>query len=144
VKFAGEFDRPVDDKGRLVLPSRLREGLGGQQTLITDLGDRLAIWPEASFEVYVDGLKDALRDQFEGAELNEAIDLLWASAQPIRPDSQGRIVIPESLLGDEFRGQTVWVCGNDNRIDVWSDAAWSAKKERGRSSLTAAIAEYVQ
>jgi MraZ protein len=143
VKFAGQFERPVDDKGRLVLPSRLREGLGGQQTLITDLGDRLAIWPEAAFESYVDGLKNALRGEISGAELNEATGFLWASAQPIRPDSQGRIVIPDDLLTAEMRGQSIWVCGNDHRIDLWTQANWAEHKERGRGHVTTAIAGYV-
>jgi len=145
LKLAGQFERSLDDKGRVVLPSRLRDGLPGDHVLITDFGDRLSIWPEDAFDSFVDKLTADLQARAEvgdidDAEINEALDYIWASAQPLKPDQQGRIVIPEELLTDELRGAEVVMTGNKDHIDVFPAAQYRARRAAVRPKVADAIA----
>ena len=144
--FAGQFERTLDEKGRVVLPSRLRDGLVGGQVLISDFGDRLSIWPEDAFEQFVDDLTDDLQsrveaEDIEDEDINETLDYLWASAQPIKPDAQGRIVIPDDLLTDDLRGSDVVIAGNREHIDVFPAADYRAKREAARPKVADALAK---
>lgn len=144
--FAGQFERTLDEKGRVVLPSRLRDGLAGGQVLISDFGDRLSIWPADAFEEFVDGLTDDLQSRveeggIEDEDINETLDYLWASAQPIKPDAQGRIVVPDELLTDELRGSEVVIAGNREHIDVFPAAEYYAKHEAARPKVADALAK---
>ena len=145
MKFAGQFERSLDDKGRVVLPSRLRDGLPNDHVLITDMGDRLSIWPEDAFDAFVEKLTADLQGRaeagdIEDADINDALDYLWASAQPVKPDSQGRIVIPEELLTDELRGADVVMAGNKDHIDVFPASRFKARRAEVRPKVADAIA----
>ena len=143
--FAGQFERTLDDKGRVVLPSRLRDGLAGAQVLITDLGDRLGIWPEEAYDLFVEQLSRDLQERaeqglIERADVNEAIDALWFNAHPIKPDAQGRVVIPDELLTDELRGSEVVMAGNKDHIDLYPAAEFRARKAASRPKVADVIA----
>lgn len=147
MQFAGQFERTLDDKGRVVLPARLRDGLAGGQVLISDGGDRLSIWPADEFERFVDDLTEDLQLQVEqgamdDSDINETLDYLWASAQPIKPDAQGRIVIPDELLSDELRGSDIVITGARERIDLFTAADYFAKHTAAKPKVAVAVSKH--
>jgi len=145
VYFAGQFERTLDEKGRVVLPSRLRDGLADGQVLISEFGDRLSIWPADAFETFVDDLTDDLYNQADEGSMaledaNLAIERLWATAEIIKPDAQGRIVVPDQLLTDALRGANVVIAGNRDHIDVFPASEYQERSEAARPKVTAALA----
>lgn len=147
MQLSGQFERTLDDKGRVVLPARLRELLEGHKLLITDFGDRLSIWPTAEFERFVDDLTEDLlakvdEGELDDVELNDTIEFLWAGAQPIRPDQQGRMVLPEELLTDDLRGADVVLVGARDHINVFPASAFHEKKQAMRSRVAGNVARH--
>jgi len=144
VQFAGQFERTLDDKGRVVLPARLREGLDDGRALITDFGNRLCIWPADEFARYVDDLTEDLQakveqGEFDDAYVNETIEFLWESAQPIKADTQGRIVVPDELLTDELRGSDVVVTGARDRIYIYPAGEYRARHTAAKPKVAVAV-----
>ncbi|HMQ28830.1 MAG TPA: hypothetical protein PKA98_22780 [Acidimicrobiales bacterium] len=147
MQLSGQFERTLDDKGRVVLPARLRELLEGHKILITDFGDRLSIWPTDEFERFVDDLTEDLlakvdAGELDDVELNDTIEFLWAGAQPIKPDQQGRMVIPEELLTDEIRGAEVVLVGARDHINVFPAAAFYEKQRSMRPHVAGNVARH--
>jgi MraZ protein len=147
VQLSGQFERTLDDKGRVVLPSRLRELLAGQSILITDVGDRLSIWPTDEFGRFVDDLTEDLlakvdAGEIDDAELNETLEFLWAGAQPIKADQQGRMVIPEELLTEELRGADVVLVGARDHINVFPASEYFARKQAVRPKVAGNVSMY--
>jgi MraZ protein len=133
--FVGTYERPLDDKGRFVLPAALRTPLGGGGMMAAWDGC-LGIWPERAFEAFVGELVDAGHLGSSGRRR-----LMW-SAQTVSPDKQGRIGIPERLksaLGVD--GQVV-VTGNWDRIEIWEPEAWAAAEAAGDEELVDAVREH--
>lgn len=147
MQFAGQFERTLDDKGRVVLPARLREGLDDGRALISDFGDRLSIWPADEFERFVDDLTEDLQAKVEvgemdDAEINETLEFLWASAQPIKADAQGRIVVPDELLTDELRGSDVVITGARDRIYIYAAAEYYARHTAAKPKVAVAVSQH--
>ncbi len=147
MQLSGQFERTLDDKGRVVLPARLRELLEGHKILITDFGDRLSIWPTHEFERFVDDLTEDLlakvdAGELDDVELNDTIEFLWAGAQPVKPDQQGRMVIPEELLTDELRGADVVLVGARDHINVFPAAEYFARKQAVRPKVASNVSMY--
>jgi MraZ protein len=116
----------LDDKGRVVLPSKFRNLLAG--------GCVVAKGQDACLYVYtMEGWaeKAAQISELPGTD-RKARDFaraLFGGAKDQEPDKQGRIVIPEGLLEYASLEKDVTVVGVANHIEIWSTTAWQAISE---------------
>ncbi|HOB28161.1 MAG: division/cell wall cluster transcriptional repressor MraZ [Dethiobacteria bacterium] len=119
--FTGEYQHTLDNKGRVIIPARLREGLG-ESFIITRGLDRcifvyhLDEW--ARIEQKVKELPLTRRDARAFSRY------LFSGAAEVEIDRQGRVLIPQSLR--EYAGieKEVMIIGVSNRVEVWSEEAW--------------------
>ncbi|MFY9411362.1 MAG: division/cell wall cluster transcriptional repressor MraZ, partial [Dethiobacteria bacterium] len=92
--FTGEYQHTLDNKGRVIIPARLREGLG-ESFIITRGLDRcifvyhLDEW--ARIEQKVKELPLTRRDARAFSRY------LFSGAAEVEIDRQGRVLIPQSL-----------------------------------------------
>lgn len=130
--FLGEYTPTLDNKGRLILPARIREQL--DTAVLTSEVDRcLALWPPPEFEQRARELQEQARHD---ATSHDRARYFWAGAQEVTPDNQGRIAIPQSLR--DFAGLSagpVAVTGSFDHVEIRSPAAWQEKKRRGEEAL---------
>ena len=133
--FVGQFEHVLDDKGRLVLPpsyrSRLSEGgvLGKYENC-------LALWTSGAFEEFV----MRLRQRVEAREVRaSALRAAHASADEVRPDSQGRITISQRLREYAELDRDVVLAGNYDHIELWSKDRWAELSEDADASLAEAV-----
>lgn len=117
--FVGAFERQVDDKGRLALPSRFRVGFAEQCYLAKGAGKCVNIVPASVFEAEA----EAMRARVAAGEvpLNH-LRALAGSASLVTIDKQGRISVDEQLR--EYAGltteSTVTVAGAFDRLEIWT------------------------
>ncbi len=135
--FVGTFEHSLDDKGRLVLPSTFRGHLA-DRGFVSQYERCLGLWTEDGFTDVARRLTDKVR---EGLASHDAVRAFAANASEVRPDSQGRIVLPQRLR--EYAGlqREVVVIGALDRIEIWDAARWSELAGTADQSLVTAVSE---
>ena len=120
--FVGTFEHSLDDKGRVVLPSRFRHYVADKGYL-SKLDGCLGLWTEEEFEAVATMMRDRMR---EGRIIQRAMRDFFAHAAEVSPDSQGRISIPQRLR--EFAGfeRDLVINGRMDRVEIWSADRWEA------------------
>ena len=123
--FTGQYDRTIDDKNRIQLPSQLRsaieperDGPGLYVTLGEDRGT-LSIFTERGF----DELAGRIETEFiPGPDAAKFELQFFALASHVDIDKQGRFVLPDRLVKKARLGADVFLVGRKHRIDLWSRA----------------------
>jgi MraZ protein len=116
--FTGLVEHSLDDKGRLVVPSRFRALLGSSFFLtILDPEGCLELCPTLE-------LLD-LRGKIEAnpqrtAKLRSVRRRLFGNADEVSCDEQGRIMIPPALRALAGLQKQVVSIGSMSRVEVWA------------------------
>ncbi|QWC85621.1 division/cell wall cluster transcriptional repressor MraZ [Nocardioidaceae bacterium] len=134
--FFGTFTPRLDDKGRLILPAKFREGLG--EGLVVTRGQErcLYVWSAEEFAQFTRQLQQAPMT-VKGSR--DFVRMLFAGASDEQPDKQGRITIPPMLRDYASLGRDCVVIGAMNRIEIWDADAWArytAEQESQFSNLS--------
>jgi len=121
--FVGEFEQTIDDKHRLSISAALRdlmdsEADGTSFFLVLGKGGHLWLYPDRYYKKLMTKMK---RSSLPVAE-REKIDLWYAMARLVRPDSQGRVVLPEKSMQRAVIDKDVTLVGNGDHIEIWPTA----------------------
>ena len=116
--FTGSADHSLDDKGRLVVPARFRERLGGGFFVtISDPDPCLALYPAATWADVCARIEAAPR---KDAAYRSFVRHLFAHTEEVNCDAQGRLVIPAALRAYAGIEKDVVSIGSLTRVEVWS------------------------
>ena len=135
--FVGTFEHSLDDKGRVVLPSTFRAQLA-ERGFLSQYDRCLGLWTEAGFEDMAKRLTDKIR---AGEAPQEALRAFAANAHEVKPDSQGRITLPQRLRDFASLEREVTVIGAIDRIEIWNAGRWSDTSALADERLTAAVTD---
>jgi len=138
-RLTGEFLHNMDTKGRLFIPSRMREELGDvfyvtismEKCLSAYSGER---WQDISDRVnampYIKQRK---------------MRPLFANAAKCELDKQGRVLLPQSLRDYAGLDRNVTIVGCNNHAEFWDSEAWAAvvEQEKTPENLAAVMEELV-
>ena len=115
--FMGEYNHPIDAKGRLIVPSRFREILGDAFVVTKGLDGCLFVYDNEEWKLFEEKLR-AL--PITNKEARQFVRFFLAGAAEVEVDKQGRILIPNVLR--EFAGlaKDVALVGVGSRIEIWS------------------------
>lgn len=127
--MTGTYEHSIDDKGRLVIPSRLRDELGSVFYLAPGVKNNLTIYPMEAWNV--------LRERAAALTTTQAaaMDVFFASAYRCEPDKQWRVQLPSDLKAYAEIDRDIVTTGNNDRAQIWSAERWA---EKTRSELTPA------
>ncbi len=119
--FTGEFLHSLDEKGRVIVPARLREGLGEKFVITRGLDHCLFAYPSEEWSRIEQKLKTL---PFTRSDARAFTRLFFSGAAEVETDKQGRILLPQNLR--EYAGieKEVMIIGVSNRVEVWSEQAW--------------------
>lgn len=130
--FLGEFHHTVDEKGRLVLPSKFRDLL--LRGAIISKGDGcLFVYTLEEFEAVASELREKSKSS---KAAREAARSFFAGATDVTPDKQGRLTIPQTLRSYAHLEKDVAVLGVYSRIEIWDEATWTTRQQSGDASLS--------
>lgn len=129
MRFTGNIDAKVDEKGRVFVPSSFRKILQreDEQGLILrrDVFQRcLVLYPLSVWDEQVDAIK-ARTSMFDRQGM-DALRRFVAGAESITLDSGGRMLIPRRYLNEADIQSEVRFIGVDNTIEIWSRQAADA------------------
>lgn len=130
--FMGEYRHNVDDKGRLIMPSKYREELGSSFVVTRGLDHCLFGYPLSEWRYLEQKLK-AL--PFTQAGARAFTRFFFSGATVVELDKQGRITIPANLRKFAKLEKECVVIGVSNRVEIWSEEAWEAYYETSEDSF---------
>ncbi len=119
--FYGEYQHTVDPKGRAIVPSKFREGLGEKFILTKGLDNCLFAYSPEEWNILENKLKSL---PFTDKDVRAFIRFFFAGATECEVDKQGRILIPQNLR--EYAGfdKDIYVIGVSTRVEIWDRNKW--------------------
>ncbi len=133
MSFTGEFRHTMDSKGRLIVPSRIRDELEDGGVVLTKyFNGCVALWSRDGWEDLERSLLQLGRSR---QDARAVIRYLAASAHQDEVDRQGRITVPSNLREHAGVDRNVVVTGALDHGELWSPENWHAeqgKVEEGR------------
>jgi len=117
----GTYTPKLDDKGRLILPAKLRPRLAPGLAITRGQERCLYIYPDDEFARLHERMKQA---PVTSKQARTYIRVLFSGAHSEIPDKQGRISIPQPLREYAGLDRDVAVIGVGDRAEVWDANAW--------------------
>jgi MraZ protein len=119
--FMGTYTPKLDEKGRLILPAKFRDRLS--EGLVVTKGQEkcLDVFPS---DVFMEEANRARARGMSSRSGRDQIRMLFASAEEITPDKQGRIAIPAPLREYAAVSRDVVVIGVMDRVQIWEPSRW--------------------
>lgn len=129
--FVGEFDVVIDGKHRLAIPAPLREQMapaedGKDFYLVLGPDRHLCLYPN----VYYRRLLGPVHRSPLPDRRSRRFDLLFAMARVLKPDSQGRVVLPEKSMQRAILSDLVTLVGKGDHIEIWPTNEWERYVEQ--------------
>ena len=121
--MTGTYEHNIDAKGRLAIPSKLRDELGSVFYLAMGVDDCLAIYPQSTWNRFTEKFASLPMSQ------SKKMRSLFANAARCELDSQGRIVIPQKLKKYAGIEKDVVIIGVHDRAEIWAAEKWAAEEE---------------
>jgi MraZ protein len=140
--FMGEFHHSVDDKGRMIVPAKFREGLGSSFVLTRGLDQCIFAYPKAEWTQLEQKLK-AL--PFTKADARAFTRFFFSGASVVEVDKQGRVVLPSNLRSFANLTKECVVLGVSSRVEIWDQSIWEsyyAKSEQSFSEIAESIVDF--
>ncbi|NRR74987.1 division/cell wall cluster transcriptional repressor MraZ [Tetragenococcus halophilus] len=117
----GEFEHSIDTKGRLIVPSKLREQLGEKFVVTRGLDGCLFGYPQTEWEKLEEKL-----DQMPLAkkDARSFVRFFYSAATECEIDKQSRINIPNTLRKHASLEKNCVIIGVSTRIEIWDKKRW--------------------
>ncbi len=130
--FMGEYRHSIDDKGRLIIPSRVREDLGNQFIVTRGLEGCLFIYPKSEWDNIIQKYKQ-LPDT---KDRRYFMRIFLSGATVSELDKQGRVNIPSPLVEYASLEKECIIIGVDDRLEIWSKDRWEGFIDENESNLS--------
>ena len=119
--FLGSYEYSIDDKGRLVIPSKFRNEIGDKLYLMKGFDGCLSIYKDSDFQKTIENLQ---KFQYEKEKTRLYQRLLLETIVELTIDKLGRIQIPQKTLQKYCIGKEVKIIGLLDHFEVWDQNVW--------------------
>ncbi|HVE92393.1 MAG TPA: division/cell wall cluster transcriptional repressor MraZ [Actinomycetota bacterium] len=130
--FLGEERRGLDDKGRLIFPSKMRDELGSAVVLQKGIERCLYVYPIGEWTRQVEKVTSLPTTHPDSRRYARHF---FSQATQEALDKQNRITIPPSFRGYAGLEREVVVAGAGARLEIWEPEAWRRQAEQAESDL---------
>ena len=137
--MTGEYQHSLDAKGRLFIPAKLRDELGEMFYVTISMDKCLNAYSAESWKEFSD--KVNAMPYVKQRKMRP----LFAYATRCELDSQGRILLPQSLRDFAGLEKSVTVVGSNNHAEFWDSDSWqSVRLEEITPENIAAVMEELE
>ena len=137
--FRGATKITLDDKGRMVMPTRYREQITeraqGKLVVTVDRDRCLLIYPLPEWDLIESKLMNLPSLHVQARRLQR---LMVGHATDLELDGHGRMLLPPELrayAGLERHGMLI---GQGNRFELWDESLWGERLDEWRKTEQAA------
>ncbi len=118
----GEFHHSIDDKKRLIIPSKFRNELGNSFVITRGIEKCLYVYSTQEFEEIVNKLKEI---PFTKKDARNFMRFFLSGATTVEFDKQGRITIPTTLTTYANIVKDCVIVGTGERCEIWDNDSWN-------------------
>ena len=120
----GKYKHTLDPKGRLFVPSKLKDELGAAFYVAKAPDACLTVYPEAEWQKVLDHCNEL------PASKARAMRFFFANVAKCEPDKQGRFLIPAELRQYAGITQDVTFIGQGGHAEIWDSAAYDELEQQ--------------
>ena len=133
--FLGTYTPKLDDKGRLTLPAKFREGLADGLMVTKGQDHSLAVYPREEFTARARKAAAASRTN---PKARAFIRNLAASADEQTLDGSGRITLSPAHREYASLTKECVVIGSVDFLEIWDAESWAQYQEETEAAFSAA------
>ncbi|MDD3186891.1 MAG: division/cell wall cluster transcriptional repressor MraZ [Bacilli bacterium] len=130
--FMGEYHQKIDDKGRIIVPSKLRYDLGETFIVTRGLDNCLFIYPKEEWNNIVSKYKELPNTK----DARNFMRFFLSGANTCEFDKQGRINISAPLIKYASLDKDCIIIGVNERLEIWSKDLWGKFIEENEENLS--------
>ena len=128
----GEYHQKIDEKGRLIIPSKLRNDLGESFIVTRGLDNCLFIYPKEEWNTIINKYKELPNTK----DARNFMRFFLSGATMCEFDKQGRINISAPLTSYAKLNKECIIIGVNERLEVWSNELWNKFIEENEDNLS--------
>lgn len=113
----GEYHHNIDDKNRLIIPSKFRKELGNSFIVTRGLDGCLFVYAETEWNKITDKLKDL---PFTKSDARAFTRFFLSGATASEFDKQGRVNIAQPLSKYAELEKECVIIGVNDRLEIWA------------------------
>ncbi|RCW51373.1 division/cell wall cluster transcriptional repressor MraZ [Halanaerobium sp. DL-01] len=121
--FMGEYTHSMDTKGRLIIPSKLREDLTEKFVITRGLDNCLFLYPLPEWNTLEEKL---ISLPMTSKNARNFVRFFFSGASECELDKQGRISLPSNLRDYADFEHEIVIIGLANRIELWAKEKWDS------------------
>ena len=133
----GEYHHNIDEKNRLIIPSKFRNELGDSFVITRGLEKCLFVYSLEEWENIVNKLKTL---PFTRKDSRDFTRFFMSGATECMLDKQGRVCITSPLIHYAGLTHDCVIIGANDRLEIWDNDAWNNFFESNEENF-ASIAE---
>lgn len=130
--FMGEYQHSLDSKGRIIVPAKFRDPLGGECVVTRGLDQCLFLYPQSEWANVEEKLRQLPLTQRDARAF---VRFFFSGATDLEFDKQGRIMLPAGLREYAGLSKDVVVIGVSTRVELWSKEIWENYVSEAESSF---------
>lgn len=117
----GEYEHSLDVKGRLIMPSKLREDVGEKFIITKGLDGCLFVFSQAEWIKFEEKLKTL---PLSNKNARDFVRFFLSGATECEIDKQGRFLIAGNLREYANMEKDVVIIGVGTRLEIWNKDKW--------------------
>ncbi len=118
----GEYHHTLDDKSRVIIPSKFRYELGEKFIITRGLEKCLFVYSINEWNSIIEKLKQL---PFTKKDARDFIRFFLSGAAECEFDKQGRINITSPLVSYADIIKNIVIIGANDRLEIWSEDNWN-------------------
>ena len=131
--LSGEYRHNIDLKGRIIIPSKIRDEMGSKIVITRGLDGCLFGYNEKTWNMIMEKLNTL---PFTKKDARNFTRFMTSGAITLEFDKQGRVNIPNYLNEYASLTKDVVIVGVINRIEIWSKDKWEEFMNNNVESLS--------
>ena len=131
--FMGEYHHTIDEKGRIIIPSKFREDLGEKFIITRGIENCLFVYSLSSWEKITNKLESL---PFTKKDARQFVRFFLSGATTAEFDKQGRVNVTSPLVSYANLQKDCVVIGTGDRLEIWSEENWNAFFESASSNMS--------
>ena len=131
--FIGEYHHSIDEKGRIIIPSKFREELGNEFIVTRGIENCLFVYSMDNWNRICEKLNAIPFTKKDARVFNR---FFMSGATNVELDKQGRINISAPLVSYANLTKECVVIGTGDRLEIWSQDDWNSFFNSNKDSMS--------